>query len=288
MNKILTLLSQKQMENVDLDNFIYNNTPLSKDVFEIACLNSSLSFDISNNNFTINVLPRMGDKLIPIESFKSIWSLWYEQTISQLISHYCYEKNLKMINRDFQIKNNYLTSNKVLQSRFFYKNNIPFIRTSNQYQDNEMVIKSSYGSCGIGIRRVSVDMVSEIEHGKLVSQKTLIQEYIPYDNDYRVIVLNGKSIGIIERVPRKGDFRANISLGAKAFSVDEKDAKEVVELAEYTAKKLECDYAGIDILRHGSKLYVVEANFSPHYEGFETIYGTGYVVNKIKEYLLDI
>ena len=105
MNKILTLVSHKQIENVDLDNFVYNNIPLSKDVFEIVCLNSSLSFDISNNNFTISVLPRLGDKLIPIESFKSVWSLGYEQTISQLISYYCYEKNLKMINRDFQIKN---------------------------------------------------------------------------------------------------------------------------------------------------------------------------------------
>jgi glutathione synthase/RimK-type ligase-like ATP-grasp enzyme len=61
--------------------------------------------------------------------------------------------------------------------------------------------------------------------------------------------------------------------------------KYIEPFAENTAKILGSDYVGIDILRRGSELYVLEVNFYASFNGFESIYGKNYVLNEIKNYL---
>lgn len=284
-SRVLAIINEENLVDTrikDLDVNFFKVVPRSSLTFEIY--NKSLKLGIQSKDISNNI---EGYTIIPIEKFRSIWPLWCDLGYIKLLIDYCDEKNIKMVNKDIY-KQYDLLNNKILQTNFFQKNNIPFISISNIYKYKDMVVKLATGSCGDGISYISNDSLSEKERTKLLTEEIFIQQYIPYDNDYRVIVLGGKSIGIMERIPVKGEFRANISLGAKPSSVDEKSAKEVIELAEFTAKKLKCDYVGIDILRHESNLYVLETNFTPQYNGFEKIYGKQYVINKIKKYLLDI
>src|SRR4029079_6264978 len=39
-----------------------------------------------------------------------------------------------------------------------------------------------------------------------------IQEFLKLKADYRILVIGGKVVGAIQRVPKKGEFRANFSL----------------------------------------------------------------------------
>ena len=244
----------------------------------------SLYFNISPSTLDVGVLS--GGHPLPAENYKYV-AYWHNTKPNHLslLAEYCFQKGIVMLNRDLARQSRELINNKVMQSNFFQANNIPFLPVSNTYQKNNMVMKPSRGSCGQG--------VSLLPQGKLLPDNLyhdtarnglMFQEFLKYDSDYRVIVVGGKSIGVIERVPLKNDFRANISLGAKA-QAPTIDTGEITELAEHTANKLRCDYVGVDILRCGTKLYVLEVNFFANFSGFESIHGTGCVLNSIKAHM---
>jgi len=95
------------------------------------------------------------------------------------------------------------------------------------------------------------------------------QEFIPADFDVRVLVLEGKILGAIER--RSSDpneFRHNIALGGHATSTIISNEIEAMALA--AACTLDYQFAGVDFItnRNTGKTYILEANRSPGFTGF--------------------
>jgi glutathione synthase len=117
------------------------------------------------------------------------------------------------------------------------------------------VAKSIYG-CG-GSEVIKIDSNNEqtiqdltamfAEHGFL-----MLQEYLPEVTkvgDKRVIIIAGKVIGAVQRMPRDGDFRANNVLGGTlhATKLTALEEKISAKIARYLNKK-NILLAGIDLL----------------------------------------
>ena len=69
-------------------------------------------------------------------------------------------------------------------------------------------------------------------------EELLIQQFLPLNGDIRVLVLNGRILGAMNREKVKNDFRSNASLGA---NVNEADiSEEIKEMAINAAKAMGC------------------------------------------------
>lgn len=99
-----------------------------------------------------------------------------------------------------------------------------------------------------------------------------IQEFLPLESDYRVLVVADQVVGAMLRIPKKGDFRANFSLGGTVKPVEL--TKELEELALKAAKATNCHFGGVDIVyTKEGKPYLLEVNRTPGFQGFTQAHG---------------
>jgi len=128
------------------------------------------------------------------------------------------------------------------------------------------------------------------EHRELFQDPRLkvhiVQEYIPHDKDYRVLVLGDEILGIICRVRRDEDWRTNVALGGKVESVP-KANKEIEELTFKVKEIVKGDFIAVDIIEHDSKYYVIEVNGVPEFKGFMKATGIN-VPLKIAKYIKEV
>jgi len=136
--------------------------------------------------------------------------------------------------------------------------------------DFPIVIKPLDGRKGRGIELFDCMEEAAVYLSRNGTENKMAQEFIPNaGNDIRVIAIGGKAPGAIRRIAKKGEFRANIALGAKAEKTQL--TRRLKTLAENAAKALHYEFAGVDIIEnaHTGKLYVLEVNRSPQFEAFE-------------------
>ena len=135
------------------------------------------------------------------------------------------------------------------------------------------VIKVLSGSYGKGIHLVRDTLALE-ELMEFVSSlnsplNILIQEYVDFSPgvDVRVLVVGGKILGAMKRTGADGDFRANISRGGRGevYPLDDQAAF----IATESAKVLDLDIAGVDLLIDSNGYKVCEVNSAPGFKGFE-------------------
>ena len=136
------------------------------------------------------------------------------------------------------------------------------------------VIKVVTGSHGAGVYLCETpkqfEDLSELISSLDFKNSMIVQEYVQFSEgrDLRVIVIGGRVVGAMLRKSTDGSFKANISRGGEgvAFDVDE----EMEILAIETAKTLNLDIAGIDLLFHPDGYKICEENSSPGFRGFES------------------
>ena len=135
------------------------------------------------------------------------------------------------------------------------------------------VIKVVTGSHGAGVYLCETakqfEDLSELISSLDFKNSMIVQQYVQYSEgrDLRVIVIGGRVIGAMLRQSTDGSFKANISRGGEgvAFDVDE----HMEMLAIQTAKVLDLDIAGVDLLFSTDGYKICEANSSPGFKGFE-------------------
>jgi len=98
----------------------------------------------------------------------------------------------------------------------------------------------------------------------------IIQEYVPIDHDYRVMVIDGKALGVMKRYVPEKDFRTNI-YGTKAEQV--LLTKKLAKISIEATKAMNYDIAGIDILKQDGKFKIIEVNIAPEWQKFKKITG---------------
>jgi len=147
------------------------------------------------------------------------------------------------------------------------------------------VVTGSYGE-GVYLCEKHRDYKKLMEFiDNLGNKKTMIvQEYLGerVGEDLRVLVVGGKVIGAMKRTAPEGDFRANITGGGTGESFPVTD--EIEYLARETARALNLDIAGIDLLFDSRGFRVCEANSNPGFSGFEKYCGVN-VADIITDYI---
>lgn len=82
-------------------------------------------------------------------------------------------------------------------------------------------------------------------------EPVMVQEYLPAakEGDKRIILLDGKPIGAVNRIPSGNEFRGNMAVGGKAEKVGITAREQ--EICEAVAPQLKADYlyfVGIDVI----------------------------------------
>ncbi|PSP38049.1 alpha-L-glutamate ligase [Halobacteriales archaeon QH_7_65_31] len=141
--------------------------------------------------------------------------------------------------------------------------------------DPPVVVKPNSTTRGTGITKASdldsllgvTDYLDLVHDYRATGDRSyLIQEYLPDARDYRVMTIDGDYVGAVERrLPEdalaEGGWKHNVHRGADATGVDLDD--DLRRLAERTARALDIDWLGVDMLVTGEGAVVNETNARP-------------------------
>ena len=90
----------------------------------------------------------------------------------------------------------------------------------------DVVLKPLNGRGGSGVTRhliddPNLDSLLEI-HAELSPEPVIVQKFLPSvtRGDKRILLIDGDSVGAINRVPRQGQIRSNLAVGGRAEAVD--------------------------------------------------------------------
>ena len=119
----------------------------------------------------------------------------------------------------------------------------------------DIIVKPLYGNGGAGVFRIKPDdenLSSLIEMFTSASREPLmVQRYEPAvrQGDKRIILVDGKAEGAINRVPAAGEARANMHVGGKATKTElTKREREICETIGPELKKRGLVFVGIDVI----------------------------------------
>lgn len=211
--------------------------------------------------------------------FKTVFNLDNEL---YLLCRIFRERNIKLLNE--KVIFDYPYYDKFNQAYIFDKNDIATITTIHLSENNikrvsemmksfemsyPVIVKDSRGGIGIGVDKMDSqeEMESFLEDKENVN--LIFQPFLENGGDYRVLVVNGKSMGIMKRIAEKGEWKNNFSRGAK---IEAHDDTEMEKFAEDVCGRIGFDFAGVDVFKIDGKNVVIEVNMFPGFEGFEKIY----------------
>jgi len=119
--------------------------------------------------------------------------------------------------------------------------------------NNECVLKKRFGSRGKGIVFTTFD---KIDKSSLTSND-YIQDYVPFDKEYRIGVTFKRVLGIREKI---GNCRIRNSKTCKYIT---RHIDKLGDFAFSLAKQFELDFTGIDIGEWKGTYIVIELNSAP-------------------------
>ena len=108
-------------------------------------------------------------------------------------------------------------------------------------EHREIVVKPLYGNGGAGVFHIRPDddnLNALLEMFTVLSREpVIVQKYLPEvrQGDKRIILVDGRAIGALKRVPAPGEARANLHVGARAekATLDSRDRKSAPPSARY-------------------------------------------------------
>ena len=142
-----------------------------------------------------------------------------------------------------------------------------------------VILKTLRGSKGVGVLFIeserALDSIVQLLNKQDEDSDILLQQYVKTDWDARVLVLQGKVFAAMRRDVIPGDFRSNISQGAKPkpLELTEKEVEESLK----AAKAVDGQWVAVDFIpaknREAKAPYIIEVNSSPGTEGIEEATG---------------
>src|SRR3989344_3187460 len=173
--------------------------------------------------------------------------------------------------------------NKLLTHLILQQQNIPMPRTylsSTTETAKELLKRVNYpivmkfpeGTQGKGV--MFADSISSasslLDALGALNQPFIIQEYIDTSGtDIRALVVGEKVVAAMKRKAQTEEKRANIHAGGKGVPVQL--SREAINAALDTAKALQTDICGVDILEGPLGPLVIEANISPGLQGISKV-----------------
>ena len=145
-------------------------------------------------------------------------------------------------------------------------------------KNQTLVVKTLYNKGGEGVFKVRQDSSAKAVFKKCTNNfKTpvVIQEFIEKVilGDKRIIIVNGEPIGAINRIPKKGNFKANLHLGGTAKKTDlTKIEREICCILRPILKKNGLFFVGIDVINE--KLTEINVTSPTGINQIDSIYKT--------------
>lgn len=121
---------------------------------------------------------------------------------------------------------------------------------------DQVVLKPSFFAGGEGVSKGKAsdpDFVTKINAmlAEVGKEPIIVQEFIAAvkHGDKRVFVLDGKPLGVVRRMPKEGEFRANLHVGgvAQEGALDERDIEIVKAVTPFLEEK-GILFAGLDVI----------------------------------------
>jgi glutathione synthase len=121
---------------------------------------------------------------------------------------------------------------------------------------DQVVLKPAFFAGGEGVSKGAIgdpDFDAKVTAmlASVGKEPIIVQEFLPRvsEGDKRVLVLDGQALGVVRRMPKAGEFRANLHVGgqAQAGDLDARDLEIVAAVAPFLA---ECGvlFAGLDVI----------------------------------------
>jgi len=122
-------------------------------------------------------------------------------------------------------------------------------------EHGDIVLKPLFGNGGADVFHVApgdenFNALLEL-FTRLYREPIIVQRYLPAvrDGDKRVILVEGKPVGAVARVPKAGEARANLHVGARAVKAPLTDRdREICAAIGPVLKQLGLIFVGIDVI----------------------------------------
>ncbi|MBL4802657.1 MAG: glutathione synthase [Emcibacter sp.] len=122
-----------------------------------------------------------------------------------------------------------------------------------EYKD--IIVKPLYGNGGAGVFRIREDdqnLNSLIEmFQEFYPEPFIVQKFLPevVKGDKRIILVDGKAVGAINRVPLEGEVRSNMHVGGEARQTQLTDREmQICDAIGPTLRELGLLFVGIDVI----------------------------------------
>ena len=146
----------------------------------------------------------------------------------------------------------------------------PTLITSDRIEINEfrrehkdIIVKPLFGNGGAGVFHIRPDdenLNSLLEmFTQIYREPIIVQRYVPEvrAGDKRIILVDGKAMGAVNRVPAAGEARSNLHVGGKAVKAELTGRdREICEAIGPALKKRGLVFVGIDVIGN----YLTEIN----------------------------
>jgi glutathione synthase len=118
----------------------------------------------------------------------------------------------------------------------------------------EIIVKPLFGNGGFGIFHLQTgdtNLSSLLEMMLSQREPLMVQQYLPQvrAGDKRVILIDGKAVGAVNRLPAEGESRSNMHVGGKPVETElDHDDYRIAEAIGPVLKERGLLFAGIDVI----------------------------------------
>lgn len=153
------------------------------------------------------------------------------------------------------------------------------------------IVKRLNSSAKQGVRLVHSAAELQTAWKEIASGNEFVamREYVPQNLEWRVNVLNGKALSVVERFGKDEAFLSAFRDGATRLARTLDEVPDVVSLAERAAKATGLVFCGIDIIQATAtgKHYIVDVNKNPNYKTTEEVTGIN-IAQHVVEYMMGV
>ena len=273
---------------------LLENTKIKEEVralgheFELLDL-SNFGFKILNGNFMVEKLNNLNTDLIIVRGVMN-----NIKTIAAILKN-LKSRGIKIFDNNFT--NSMYSIDKVTDLVKLALNGIPVPNTAYARSFDDfvqkganlgypLVVKFTRSGKGSGVAKVEsqeelIALVSDLKSRGKDAKNYLLQEFIPYVYDLRVLTIGNQTF-TMRRIPKPGEFRANFSLGGTVAKYDLDKATKNLATKAKNAVDPNMPIAGVDVLINSEgKKYILEVNHTAGLIGIEKATG----VNATKLYI---
>jgi ribosomal protein S6--L-glutamate ligase len=138
-----------------------------------------------------------------------------------------------------------------------------------------VVIKALRGRQGTSVYRVEDMEFAQymVDRPPRPGEGVLVQQYISTadEGDVRIVVVGGRAVAAMRRIPRKGDFRSNAHLRGKG--VPWNPVPDWISMALKATDLLQLGVSGVDMMRGLDGPLILEVNTTPGFRELERVTG---------------